>query len=42
MYAEGQLRAFGITSRKRSPQIPKLPTMEELGFPGFDPPPGSG
>jgi tripartite-type tricarboxylate transporter receptor subunit TctC len=33
---EGKLRAFGITSRKRSPQIPDLPTMEELGFPGFD------
>jgi tripartite-type tricarboxylate transporter receptor subunit TctC len=33
---EGKLRAFGITSRKRSPQIPELPTMEELGFPGFD------
>jgi tripartite-type tricarboxylate transporter receptor subunit TctC len=33
---EGNLRAFGITSRKRSPQIPDLPTMEELGFPGFD------
>jgi tripartite-type tricarboxylate transporter receptor subunit TctC len=25
-----------VTSRKRSPQIPELPTMEELGFPGFD------
>jgi tripartite-type tricarboxylate transporter receptor subunit TctC len=33
---EGKLRAFGITSRKRSPQIPELPTMEELGFPGFE------
>ncbi len=33
---EGKLRAFGITSRQRSPQIPELPTMEELGFPGFD------
>jgi len=33
---EGKLRAFGVTSRKRSPQIPELPTMEELGFPGFD------
>jgi tripartite-type tricarboxylate transporter receptor subunit TctC len=33
---EGKLRAFGITSRKRSPQIAELPTMEELGFPGFD------
>jgi tripartite-type tricarboxylate transporter receptor subunit TctC len=33
---EGKLRAFGVTSRKRSPQIPELPTIEELGFPGFD------
>jgi tripartite-type tricarboxylate transporter receptor subunit TctC len=33
---EGKLRAFAITSRKRSPEIPELPTMEELGFPGFD------
>jgi tripartite-type tricarboxylate transporter receptor subunit TctC len=33
---DGKLRAFGITSRKRSPRIPELPTMEELGFPGFD------
>ncbi len=33
---EGKLRAFGITSRKRSPQIPDLPTMEELGFKDFD------
>lgn len=33
---DGQLRAFGITSKVRSPQIPELPTMEELGFPGFD------
>jgi tripartite-type tricarboxylate transporter receptor subunit TctC len=33
---EGKLRAFGITSRQRSPQIPELPTMEELGYPGFE------
>jgi tripartite-type tricarboxylate transporter receptor subunit TctC len=33
---EGKLRAFGITSRQRSPQIPELPTMEELGFPGYE------
>src|SRR5262245_43200200 len=33
---EGKLRAFAITSRKRSPQIAELPTMEELGFAGFD------
>src|ERR1043165_4873117 len=33
---EGKLRAFAITSRKRSPEIPELPTMEELGFPGYE------
>jgi tripartite-type tricarboxylate transporter receptor subunit TctC len=33
---EGKLRAFGITSLKRSPLVPDLPTMEELGFPGFN------
>jgi tripartite-type tricarboxylate transporter receptor subunit TctC len=33
---DGKLRAFGITSRTRSPLVPDLPTMEELGFPGFD------
>jgi tripartite-type tricarboxylate transporter receptor subunit TctC len=33
---EGKLRAFAITSRRRSPQIPELPTMQELGFPGYE------
>jgi tripartite-type tricarboxylate transporter receptor subunit TctC len=33
---EGKLRAFGITSRKRSSLAPELPTIEELGFPGFE------
>src|SRR5262245_22692339 len=33
---ESKLHAFGMTSRKRSPLLPDLPTMEELGFPGFD------
>jgi tripartite-type tricarboxylate transporter receptor subunit TctC len=33
---QGQLKAFGITSKVRSPQIPELPTMEELGYSGFD------
>jgi len=33
---EGKLRAFAVTSKKRSPQIPELPTMEELGFSGFE------
>lgn len=32
----GKLRAFAVTGRKRSPQIPELPTMEELGYPGFE------
>jgi tripartite-type tricarboxylate transporter receptor subunit TctC len=33
---DGKLRAFAITSRQRSPQIPELPTMEELGFKNFE------
>jgi tripartite-type tricarboxylate transporter receptor subunit TctC len=33
---EGKLRAFAVTSRQRSSQIPELPTMEELGFSGFE------
>jgi tripartite-type tricarboxylate transporter receptor subunit TctC len=33
---EGKVRALGITARKRSPLIPELPTIEELGFPGFE------
>ena len=33
---EGKLRAFAVTSRKRSAQIPELPTMEELGFAGYE------
>jgi tripartite-type tricarboxylate transporter receptor subunit TctC len=33
---EGKLRAFAISSRKRSPLVPELPTMIESGFPGYE------
>ena len=32
----GKLRALAITSLKRSPAIPGLPTVAESGFPGFE------
>jgi tripartite-type tricarboxylate transporter receptor subunit TctC len=31
----GRIRALGITSAKRSPLLPQLPTMVEGGLPGF-------
>jgi tripartite-type tricarboxylate transporter receptor subunit TctC len=33
---DGKLRALAVTSLKRSPSAPELPTMDESGFPGFD------
>jgi tripartite-type tricarboxylate transporter receptor subunit TctC len=33
--ASGRLRALAVTSTKRSPSLPEVPTMEEAGMPGF-------
>jgi tripartite-type tricarboxylate transporter receptor subunit TctC len=33
---EGKLRAFAVSSRKRSVAAPDLPTMIEMGFPDFE------
>ena len=32
---DGKLRALAVTSAKRTPQAPDIPTMIESGFPGF-------
>jgi tripartite-type tricarboxylate transporter receptor subunit TctC len=32
----GKLRALAVTTTKRSPAAPAVPTMEEAGVPGFD------
>lgn len=32
----GQLHALAVTSLARSPQLPDLPTVSELGFPGYE------
>ncbi len=33
---EGKLHALGVTSAKRSPAAPDIPTIAEQGLPGFD------
>lgn len=33
---QGKVRILAITGNSRLPTIPKVPTMEELGLPGFD------
>jgi tripartite-type tricarboxylate transporter receptor subunit TctC len=32
----GRVRAIGVTSLKRSPALPDLPTISEAGVPGFE------
>jgi tripartite-type tricarboxylate transporter receptor subunit TctC len=32
----GQMQALAITSKKRSPLLPNVPTVAELGWPGFE------
>jgi len=33
---EGKVRALAITSKKRSPLMPELPSVEEAGVPGYE------
>jgi tripartite-type tricarboxylate transporter receptor subunit TctC len=32
----GALKALGVTTAKRLPQVPDVPTIAESGFPGYD------
>lgn len=32
----GRMRALAVTGKTRSPQLPNVPTMDEIGFKGFD------
>jgi len=32
----GMIRGLAVTSRKRLPEVPDVPTVEESGFPGFE------
>jgi tripartite-type tricarboxylate transporter receptor subunit TctC len=36
MVKDGKLRALAITSKKRSPLVPELPTVAEAGVPGYE------
>jgi tripartite-type tricarboxylate transporter receptor subunit TctC len=36
MAKSGRIRAFAVSSAKRSPALPDVPTMSESGLPGFD------
>jgi len=33
---DGRIKALAITSRKRSPQLPNVPTLDELGVKGYE------
>ncbi len=33
---DGKLRALAVTSNKRAPELPDIPTVQELGFAGFE------
>ena len=33
---DGKLRAIAVTSLKRSPHLPEIPTVAEAGYPGFE------
>lgn len=33
---DGRLKALAITSKERIPQLPDVPTVSELGYPGFE------
>ena len=36
MMKSGKLRAFAVTGPRRSPTLPQLPTLAEMGFKGYD------
>jgi tripartite-type tricarboxylate transporter receptor subunit TctC len=38
----GKLRALAVTTAKRSPLVPEIPTISESGVPGFDVPSATG